>query len=91
MYPIEREQKELRGKAKNRARVEASIVEAYILQEISHFTSLYFAENVRTVHNPTSRYNIGVPQNHCQLSLFVGSGDTSSGGTPKVVVLVRSW
>ena len=85
MYPIEREQKELRGKAKNRSRVEASIAEAYIIEEISHFTSIYFADNVRTVHNQTSRYNIGIPQNNCQLSLFTGRGDTSSGGTPKVL------
>lgn len=59
MYQVERSQRELRRRVKNRARVEASIVESYILDEISYFTSIYFADHVRTVHNPTSRYNVG--------------------------------
>lgn len=78
MYQVERSQRELRRRVKNRARVEASIVESYILDEISYFTSIYFADHVRTVHNPTSRYNVGAQSNDCELSLFRTKGDTTS-------------
>jgi hypothetical protein len=85
MYRIENCQKDLRALDKNKARVEASIAEAYILKEISHFSSIYFAKNVPTVHNLTPQYNIGIEQNDCKLSLFTGRGDTTSRGTPRVL------
>lgn len=38
----------LKQKVKNRARVEGSIVEAYIVEEVSTFCSLYFESDVET-------------------------------------------
>jgi hypothetical protein len=75
-YAIEREQKNLRAKCKNKSCIEAIMAEAFILEEHSNFTTKYFGENVRTVHNPVPRYNAG-HENDCQLSLFIGRGDTS--------------
>ena len=48
MYPFERFMKSLKGKAKNLARVEGSIVEGSLTEETSHFTSYYFRSSVRT-------------------------------------------
>ncbi|KAL0298760.1 UNVERIFIED_CONTAM: hypothetical protein Sradi_6535800 [Sesamum radiatum] len=42
MYPFERFLRELKKKVKNKAFVEASIVEAYIVEEIGMCTSQYF-------------------------------------------------
>ena len=56
-YPIERCQKVLRTKCKNKCKIEASIAEAYILEEVSNFTSKYYADNLPSVHNPLPRYN----------------------------------
>ena len=40
-YSIERCQKVLRTKCKNKYKIEASIAEAYILEEVSNFSSKY--------------------------------------------------
>ncbi|KAL0333964.1 UNVERIFIED_CONTAM: hypothetical protein Sangu_1552600 [Sesamum angustifolium] len=42
MYPFERFLRELKKKVKNKAHVEVSTVEAYIIEEIGWFTSHYF-------------------------------------------------
>lgn len=81
-YPVERGQKYLKSKVRNRARVEASIAEAYILDEISNFTSIYFADQVRTIHNPVPRYNVA-QSTDCSLSLFSIKGDSTSRGVPR--------
>lgn len=83
MYPGERDQKDLKSKVKNRARVEASIAEAYILDEISNFTTIYFADQVYTVHNPVARYNVIVESRECSLSLFSIKGDSISRGVTR--------
>ncbi|XP_056846539.1 uncharacterized protein LOC130510988 [Raphanus sativus] len=59
MYPYERAMKYLKGKAKNLARVEGSIVAGSLNEETSHFTSYYFASQVRTKKKNTSRYDDG--------------------------------
>ena len=51
-YSIERFQKVLRTKCKNKCKIEASIAEAYILEEVSNFTTKYYANNLPSVHNP---------------------------------------
>jgi hypothetical protein len=51
-YAIEREQKNLRAKCKNKSCIEATIAESFILEEHSNFTTKYFGENIHTVHNP---------------------------------------
>nr|AAK13155.1 putative transposase [Oryza sativa Japonica Group]AAP54277.1 transposon protein, putative, CACTA, En/Spm sub-class [Oryza sativa Japonica Group] len=82
-YPIERGQKYLKSKVRNRARVEASIAEAYILDEISNFTSIYFADQVQTIHNPVPRYNVATQSIDCSLNLFSIRGDSTSRGVPR--------
>ena len=47
-YPIERCLKTLRKKCRNKAKIEASIAEAYILEEVSNFTK---NENLPSMHN----------------------------------------
>ena len=32
---------------------------AYILEEVSNFTTKYYADNLPSVHNPPPRYNAG--------------------------------
>jgi hypothetical protein len=44
MYHIERALKNLRAMVQNKARVEGCINEAFLLKEVSYFTSVYFAE-----------------------------------------------
>jgi hypothetical protein len=49
----------LRLQVHNKARVEGSIVEACIVQEITNYVSLYFSEHVRTSWKKKARYNNG--------------------------------
>jgi hypothetical protein len=51
-------------------RIEASIAEAYIHEEVSNFTTIYYNENLPSVHNPPARYN--EHENESTLSLFKG-------------------
>jgi hypothetical protein len=46
MYHIERALKYLRAMVGNKARVEASIAESFLLNEITYFLSVYFAEEL---------------------------------------------
>ena len=45
-YPIERCLKTLCKKCRNKAKIEASIAEAYILEEVSNFTETYDTTNL---------------------------------------------
>ena len=36
----------------NKCKIEASIVEAYILEEVSNFTTKYYTEKLPSMHNP---------------------------------------
>jgi hypothetical protein len=56
-YPVERGLKILRKKCRNKAKIEASVAEACILEEVSNFTTTYYSENLPSVHNPPPRYN----------------------------------
>ena len=58
-YPIERCLKVLRKKCRNKCKIEASIAEAYILEEVANFTTTYYGDNLPSVHNPPPRYNAG--------------------------------
>jgi hypothetical protein len=62
-------------KVKNKAHVEASICEAYIVEEISTFISYYFEPHLRTRINHVSRYDDGgeVPSSG-NLSVFSNPG-----------------
>ncbi|XP_039837651.1 uncharacterized protein LOC120698185 [Panicum virgatum] len=74
-YSIERCQKVLRTKCKNKCKIEASIVEAYILK-VSNFTTKYYGEKLPSVHNPPPRYNAG--DNESSLSIFRGQFESAS-------------
>jgi hypothetical protein len=69
-YLIEICLKTLRKKYRNKGKIEASIAEAYILEEVSNFIEKYYADNLPSVHNPPPHYNAG--ENESNLSLFRG-------------------
>jgi AAA+ ATPase superfamily predicted ATPase len=73
-------------KVKNKAHVEASIYEAYIVKEISTFISYYFKPHLRTRINRVPRHDDGgeVPSSG-NLSIFFNLGRP----TPKNVVRGR--
>jgi hypothetical protein len=83
-YPIERCLKVLRSKCKNKCKIEASIAETYILEEVSNFTIIYYGDNLPSVHNPSSRYNAS--ENKLNLSLFRGQLESASDWTPKTLI-----
>lgn len=77
MYVFERAMHHLRLKVRNKARVEGSIVEACIVQEITNCVSLYFSDHVQTTWNRKSRYNNGgkrVQNDGCSLDVFQYEG-----------------
>lgn len=51
MYLYERQMHHLKQKAKNKAKNAGSIVAQYITEEISHFSSYYFAADGRGTHH----------------------------------------
>ena len=69
-YAIERLQKVLQTKCKNKCKIEASIAEPYCTEEVTNFTMKYYADTLPSVHNPTPRYN--ADENESNLSLFRG-------------------
>jgi hypothetical protein len=80
-YAIERQQKVLRTTCKNKCKIEASIAEAYCTQEVSNFTTKYYADTLPSVHNPIPRYN--ADENESSLSLFRGQLGSASVATSK--------
>jgi hypothetical protein len=76
----------LKKKVKNKAHVEASICEAYIVEEISTFISYYFEPHLRMRINRVPRHDDGgeVPSSG-NLSIFSNPGRP----TPKNVVSGR--
>ena len=78
MYVFERAMHYLRLKVRNKARVEGSIVEACIVQEITNCVSLYFSDHVRTIWKKNPRYNNGgtrVQNDGCTLDVFEHVGN----------------
>jgi hypothetical protein len=57
MYHIERALKYLRAIIGNKARVEGSIAESFLLKEITYFSSVYFTEEYN-INALILRYNI---------------------------------
>ena len=82
-YSIERFQKVLWTKCKNKCKIEASIAEAYILEEVSNFTTKYYADNLPSVHNPPPRYN--ADEDESSLSIFQEQHGSASGATHKTL------
>jgi hypothetical protein len=81
-YPIERCLKILRKKCRNKAKIEASVAEAFIAEEVSNFTTAYYTENLPSV-NPPPRYNDDWSSS--TLSLFKGQLRRGSTATPKTL------
>ena len=59
------------------------MVEAYILEEVSNFTTKYYANNLPSVHNPPPHYNVG--EDESSLSIFRGQLRSASGATHKTL------
>ena len=71
-------------KCRNKAKIEASIVEAYILEEVSNFTEKYYTKNLPSVHNLPPHYNAG--ENESNLSLFQGQLGSASASTTNLCI-----
>ncbi|KAK4386176.1 hypothetical protein Sango_2488200 [Sesamum angolense] len=83
VYPFERFLCELKKKVKNKAHVEASIVEAYIVEEIGMFTSQYFEPDVQSKRSMSRRNDKCTSSNDgFQVSIF-NYPDRASGATKK--------
>jgi hypothetical protein len=80
MYHIERAFKYLRAMVSNKARVEGSIVESFLLKEITYFSSAYFAEE-HNVNTLTLRYNVNEEPPLNDLKIFQWRGTTTSNNT----------
>jgi len=68
MYPIERQMDTLKGYARNRARPEGSIVEAYIANEALTFCSRYMDDVVTRFNRDDDKWDQGVSDS--DLSIF---------------------
>jgi hypothetical protein len=61
----------LKKKVTNKAKVEGSICEAYLIDEITNFASYYFGDDVQTIWNRVSRNDGGgLKSLDGQLSIF---------------------
>jgi len=60
----------------------------YILEEVSNFTSKYYADNLPSVHNPLPRYNTA--ESNSTLSLFRGQLGSASAATIKTLD-IQEW
>jgi hypothetical protein len=80
-YPIERLLKTVRQKCGNKGKIEASIAEAFLREEVSNFTTTYYSDNLPCVHNSSTHYN--EEENESTLSLFKGQHGRSSGVATK--------
>jgi hypothetical protein len=80
MYHIERALRYLKPMVSNRARVEGSIAEAFILKEVAYFSSIYFAEE-HNVNAPMMRYNVDEEPPCSDLYIFASRGTTVGSST----------
>jgi hypothetical protein len=79
-FCIEREFKYIRNITGNKARIEACIAEATIRQEMADAVTTYFPDEVATMHNPVTRYNVDEPKNDPKLLLFQCPGGKAGAG-----------
>jgi hypothetical protein len=80
MYHIERALRYLKLMIGNRAKVEGSITEAFILKEIAYISSVYFTEE-HNVNTPTVWYNVDEEPPYSDLSIFASRGTTVGSST----------
>jgi hypothetical protein len=84
---MERILKTLKKKCKNKGKIEASIASAVTMQEVSNFATLYYSENLTSVHNPPPHYN--ADENNMNLSLFRGQLGKAGASTNKLLTNVE--
>jgi hypothetical protein len=77
MYHIEKALKYLRAMVGNKARVEGSIAESFLLKEITYFSSVYFAKE-HNVNALTFQYNVNEEPPFSGLKNFQWRGTTAS-------------
>jgi hypothetical protein len=82
-YSIERVLKVLRTMTRNKNKIEAFIAEAYCTEEVTNFTTKYYADTLPCVHNPTPHYNTA--ENESNLSLFKGQLGRASVATYRIL------
>jgi hypothetical protein len=80
MYHIERALRYLKPMVHNRARVEGCIAEAFTLNEVAYFSSVYFAEE-HNVNAPMMWYNMDEEPPCSDQSTFASRGTTVSSST----------
>ena len=61
-YATERMQKTLRAKCKNKRRIEASMAEAFITEEVANFVTAHYEAKNHHLHNPKPRHNDADPK-----------------------------
>jgi hypothetical protein len=59
------------------------VAEAFILEEVSNFTTSYYKDGLPSVHNPLPRYN--ADKSSSNLSLFKGQLGKASAYTTKTL------
>lgn len=79
MYPFERYSGKLKKTVKNKAHVEMSMANAYLVEEASNFCSYYFEDHVRTKHRRLPQNLLPRVEDSCSdvpnmLSIFKNSG-----------------
>jgi hypothetical protein len=82
-YPSERCLKTIRKKCRNKWKIEASITKAYILEEVSNFTTTYYGDKLPSMHNPPPLYNDGA--NESSLNIFQRQLGSVGGSTTKTL------
>ena len=81
-YGPGRQNKHLRQKCGNKAKIEASIAEAVILEEVSDLRTSYYPDHVPHLHNKVPRYNIEEPKYQPMLDLFNAQGGRAGASKP---------
>jgi len=80
-FCIEREFKYIRKMTGNKAKIEACIAEATCLREMADAATTYYPDEVPTLHNPVTRYNVDVPKKVPDLELFQFPGGKAGKGS----------
>ena len=75
----------MRQKCGNKAKIEASIAEAVILEEVADLRTAYYPDHVPTLHNKVSRYNTEEPKYKPKPPLFIGQGGRAGCSTPYIM------
>lgn len=72
---------DLKKKVRNKAHVEGSICEAYSIEELATFCSLYFESDIETKFNrPERNFDGGAVDHQGRLSIFTHSSRTIGKG-----------